>query len=73
VSSPGIGRLLKDGSEFPAFVGRNVKVYLPEIQDWKEGKLEGSDNEGIMLNGERLLFAQIGKAKLIDNESWGGL
>jgi ribosome maturation factor RimP len=73
VSSPGIGRLLKDGNEFPAFVGREIKVYLPELQDWKVGRLQASDSEGITFAGERLPFARIGKAKLIDNESWGGV
>ncbi|AEF80393.1 conserved hypothetical protein [Leadbettera azotonutricia ZAS-9] len=68
VSSPGIDRLIKDGSEFAHFEGRGVRCYRTDISDWTGGILLSSDDKGIVLktlNGEASLeYEIIAKAKL---------
>ena len=78
VSSPGIGRLIKDGSEMGHFIGRNIKCYCTEIpaaeinvpndSGWIKGALKKADEKGIDLetvNGIiNLPFEIIAKAKL---------
>jgi ribosome maturation factor RimP len=68
VSSPGIDRLLKDGSEFAHYTGRGVKCYRTDISDWSAGIVRNSDAEGIVLetkDGEiKLSYEIIAKAKL---------
>lgn len=68
VSSPGIDRLIKDGSEFVHYRGRGIRCYRTDISDWSGGILLSSDEEGIVLRnreGElRIPYSLIVKAKL---------
>ena len=68
VSSPGIDRLIKDGTEFTHYRGRAVRCYRMDISDWTAGILESVDENGIFLKGKegsmRLEYEIIGKAKL---------
>jgi ribosome maturation factor RimP len=68
VSSPGIDRLIKDGSEFAHYRGRGIRCYRTDISDWSSGILLSSDEEGIVLrNGEGELgipYSLIAKARL---------
>ncbi|MDR2663679.1 MAG: ribosome assembly cofactor RimP [Treponema sp.] len=76
VSSPGIDRQIKDGSEFIHYTGRGVKCYRTDISDWTGGILGSADEKGIILktpDGElRLDWETIGKAKLSHSEEAGG-
>ena len=49
VSSPGIDRIIKDGSEFVHYIGRGVKCYRLDISDWTAGILCSADEKGIVL------------------------
>jgi ribosome maturation factor RimP len=68
VSSPGIDRLIKDGSEFFHYIGRRVKCYRLDISDWTIGILCSADKERIVLRGENgeitLPYELIAKARL---------
>jgi len=68
VSSPGIDRIIKDGSEFVHYIGRGVKCYCTDISDWIGGTLAAADEEKIVLrlkDGEtELNFDIIAKARL---------
>ena len=68
VSSPGIDRLIKDGSEFVHYIGRGIKCYRKDISDWSGGILTAADSAGIILkSGDeemRLGYERIAKAKL---------
>ncbi|MDR0655283.1 MAG: ribosome assembly cofactor RimP [Treponema sp.] len=68
VSSPGIDRLIKDGSEFAHYGGRGIRCYRTDISDWSSGILLSSDEEGIVLwnrEGELSIpYSLIAKAKL---------
>ena len=68
VSSPGITRLIKDGSEFKHYMGRGIRCYCIEQSDWICGILESADTQGITLRTPEgiieLSYASIGKAKL---------
>ena len=68
VSSPGISRLIKDGSEFAYYIGSGVRCYRIEASDWVRGILTSATAEGIQLKTlEGMLelpFSSIGKAKL---------
>jgi ribosome maturation factor RimP len=70
VSSPGIDRLIKDGSEFAHYKGRGVRCYRTDISDWTAGILQSADEKGIVIKtGEgavRLEFEIIAKARLAD-------
>lgn len=81
VSSPGIGRLIKDGSEMALFTGRVIKCYCAQTpgaeiaandSGWIKGALKGSDENGITLeteNGEIVLkYEAIAKAKLDETD-----
>jgi ribosome maturation factor RimP len=76
VSSPGIDRRIKDGSEFIHYTGRGVKCYRTDISDWTGGILGSADETGIILktpNGElHLDWEIIAKAKLSHLEEAGG-
>ena len=52
VSSPGIDRIIKDGSEFVHYIGRGVKCYRTDISDWTVGILCAVDEKGIVLRME---------------------
>jgi ribosome maturation factor RimP len=68
VSSPGIDRLIKDGSEFVHYLGRGVKCYRTDISSWTRGILKAADEKGLTLaadNGALFLeYGVIAKAKL---------
>jgi len=68
VSSPGIDRLIKDGSEFAHYKGRGVRCYRTDISDWTAGILQSADEEGIVIKTKegdlRLEFEIIAKARL---------
>jgi len=68
VSSPGIDRLIKDGSEFAYYLGRGVRCYRTDISDWTAGSLESADEKGILIKTKegivRLDFDIIAKARL---------
>ena len=76
VSSPGINRLIKDGSEFVHYIGREVKCYRTDISDWTSGILRGADGEKIVLQadgGETILpYGTIAKARLSSMKNTGG-
>ena len=68
VSSPGIDRIIKDGSEFLHYIGKVVKCYRIDISDWTAGVLRAADEKGIVLGVEdkeiSLPYEIIAKAKL---------
>ncbi|MDR1211287.1 MAG: ribosome assembly cofactor RimP [Spirochaetaceae bacterium] len=70
VSSPGIDRTIKDGSEFAHYTGRGVRCFRTDISDWYEGVLLSSDEEKIVLKGKdgetTVPYEVIAKAKLCD-------
>jgi ribosome maturation factor RimP len=70
VSSPGIDRLIRDGSEFTHYLGRGVKCYRTDISDWTGGLLQAAGETGIVLEtGEGQIpipYDIIAKAKLDD-------
>jgi ribosome maturation factor RimP len=68
VSSPGIDRLIKDGSELRFYIGHGIRCYRTDTSAWFSGVLAGSDEAGIELeSGEgrvRLPYGIIAKARL---------
>jgi ribosome maturation factor RimP len=70
VSSPGINRTIRDGSEFAHYAGRGVRCFRTDISDWHEGILLSSDGEKIVIQGKdgrtELPYEIIAKAKLCD-------
>jgi ribosome maturation factor RimP len=72
VSSPGIDRLIKDGSELVHYIGRGLRCYRMDISDWTGGILGSVDEKNIVLktlNGElRLPWEVIAKVKLNHSE-----
>lgn len=72
VSSPGISRNLKSGSEFIQFSGSSVRVLPEESAEWITGTITGADESGVTLStpdGVRLFsYSAIRKAKLVDTQ-----
>jgi ribosome maturation factor RimP len=70
VSSPGINRLIKDGSEFVHYMGKGINCYRTDISDWTAGILLAADDKKIKLMGESgeiaLPYEIIAKARLND-------
>jgi len=68
VSSPGIDRIIKDGSEFVHYIGKGVRCYRTDISDWTAGVLCAADEKGIVLRtGDEetaLSYEIIAKARL---------
>ncbi|MDR2363672.1 MAG: ribosome assembly cofactor RimP [Spirochaetaceae bacterium] len=68
VSSPGIDRIIKDGSEFACYIGRGIRCFRTDIFDWSGGILVSADTTRITLrnkDGEMALdYEVIAKAKL---------
>jgi ribosome maturation factor RimP len=68
VSSPGIERVIRDGSEFVHYIGRGVKCYRTDISDWTGGVLLSADDKRLTLKGEagpvNIGYEVIAKAKL---------
>jgi ribosome maturation factor RimP len=70
VSSPGIDRLIKDGTEFGFYLGRAIRCYRTDISGWTGGILRNADSGGISLEGKdgivSLPYEIIAKARLDD-------
>jgi ribosome maturation factor RimP len=68
VSSPGIERRIKDGSEFAHYLGRPVSCYRTDISGWTSGILMDTSGANIVIKGKNgmvtLSYDIIGKAKL---------
>lgn len=64
VSSPGIERILKKPRHFAFSIGENIEVKMMD-KTILEGVLEGSDEEGFVLNGEKIPYSQTKKVKTI--------
>lgn len=68
VSSPGIERPLRTPEHFRRFVGREVAVKLrpgAEGERRLTGALEAADDEGVVVAGRRLAYADIDKARTV--------
>lgn len=69
VSSPGIGRKLKEPAEYGPFVGSSIKV-LPRDGDWFSARLVSCSNDGIELERDgtrtRMSFDEITVSRLDD-------
>jgi len=74
VSSPGINRIIKDGSEFVHYIGRMVNCYRLDISDWTAGVLRAVDEEKIVIEAEGgeivLPYENIAKARLQEGKPW---
>ncbi|MEJ5188656.1 MAG: ribosome assembly cofactor RimP [Breznakiellaceae bacterium] len=68
VLSPGINRSIKDASEFPLYVGKGVRCYLQDINDWCGGVIARADTTHLVLRkkGElmEIPYENIIKARL---------
>jgi ribosome maturation factor RimP len=68
VSSPGIDRVIKDGSELVHYIGRGIKCFRRDISDWSAGILRSVDETHLVLQGKDgmidLGYECIAKAKL---------
>jgi len=68
VSSTGIDRIIKDGSEFAHYIGRGVRCYRTDISGWTAGILLAVNEKEIVLEGEggetSLPYEIIAKARL---------
>lgn len=62
VSSPGIERVLKKPRHFAFSIGESIEVKMMD-KTILEGVLEESDEEGFVLNGEKILYSQTKKVK----------
>ena len=68
VSSPGIERPLRTPAHFQRFVGAEVAVKLrPGVEGERRlaGALEAADDEGVVVAGRRLAYADIDKARTV--------
>ncbi|HUR22307.1 MAG TPA: ribosome maturation factor RimP [Acidimicrobiales bacterium] len=68
VSSPGIERPLRTPGHFRRFVGTEVAVKLrpgTEGERRLTGALEAADDEGVVVAGRRLAYADIDKARTV--------
>jgi ribosome maturation factor RimP len=68
VSSPGIDRVIRDGSELAHYIGRGIRCYRTDISDWTGGILQSADEKGLTLKRKDGLidisYEVIAKAKL---------
>lgn len=72
VSSPGLERPLRRPEHFRRFVGATVAVKTrPEVpgERREKGRLEAADEEGIVVAGRRLSYAEIDRARTVFE--WG--
>ncbi|HVL05438.1 MAG TPA: ribosome maturation factor RimP [Acidimicrobiales bacterium] len=68
VSSPGVERPLRTPAHFQRFVGAEVAIKLrPGVEGERRltGALEGADDEGVVVAGRRLAYADIDKARTL--------
>jgi ribosome maturation factor RimP len=72
VSSPGISRNFKSGSEFSAFTGSAVRILLMDNSDWIGGTILEADEKEVRLStiegDKNFLYSMIRKAKLVDTQ-----
>ncbi len=72
VSSPGISRNLKSGSEFTAFTGSAVRILLMDNSDWIGGTILEADEKEVRLStkegDKNFPYSIIRKAKLVDTQ-----
>jgi ribosome maturation factor RimP len=70
LSSPGIDRIIREGSEFVHYIGRGVRCYRTDSSDWTGGILRSADEKGVVLKGKdgmtEIAYERIAKAKLDD-------
>jgi ribosome maturation factor RimP len=68
VSSPGLGRVLKDPAEYEIFRGRGLRLWLRGAEDWFDGVCAGvQDGELVLQRADqtvRVRLEEIAKAKL---------
>jgi ribosome maturation factor RimP len=68
VSSPGINRIIRDGTELAKYTGSPVKFYSTELSDWIGGTLEHVTDTYIKIKGtngmETLNLENVAKAML---------
>ena len=68
VASPGIDRVIKDGSEFVHYIGRTIRCYIVDVSDWVSGTLtEASQSYIVLQRGNEIMnltYDKIAKAKL---------
>ena len=55
VSSPGIERTIKDVLEFPLFVGKSVKVYVPSLSSYVTGVIRSASPSDVILGDYRII------------------
>ncbi len=69
VSSPGIGRVLKDKREYRIFTGRSVALLFEGESEWEEGVITEVYSDALVFKQENELntvsFEKIRKAKLM--------
>jgi ribosome maturation factor RimP len=68
VSSPGVERALRTPAHFRRFVGTEVAVKLrPGVEGERRltGALEAADDEGVVVGGRRMAYADIDKARTV--------
>ena len=68
VSSPGVERTLRTPDHFQRFVGSTVNVKTrPEVEGERrvEGTLETADDDGVVVDGRRLAYDDIEKARTV--------
>lgn len=72
VSSPGLERPLRRPEHFGRFVGQEIKLKtVPGVEGERreQGVLEAADDDGIVVNGRRLSYADIDSARTVF--AWG--
>lgn len=72
VSSPGLERDLRRPDHFRRYVGREVKVKTrPSVagERREQGVLQSADDDGVVVNGRRLAYADIDRARTVFR--WG--
>jgi ribosome maturation factor RimP len=52
VSSPGIGRVLKDAAEYEIFRGRGASVLIIDESEWHTGIIDHTDEANLFLRSE---------------------
>lgn len=73
VSSPGVERALRTPDHFRRFVGTRVAVRTrpgTEGDRRVEGVLESADDDGIVVAGRRIAYADVDRARTVFD--WGG-
>jgi len=68
VTSPGVTRKIKNGTEFPIFIDRPVRIMMQDADDWLSGTILGGNEQEVQLltkQGEiAISLPDIKKAKL---------